>query len=152
MSDQLSLRLQVEAALQTAKALAQSGNGERDRLRGARAQGNIVTAADVLQAHHLGTQAAKRDSPAWLTPLARELAMQAWSPFWRSLVAEVPPERGIDMVIGQVIGTVVASRKHERLVGSKIQIVQPLGAATCSRKASRSWRSMRSAPESANRC
>lgn len=30
------------------------------------------------------------------------------------------------MVIGQVIGTVVASRKHERLVGSKIQIVQPL--------------------------
>ncbi len=30
------------------------------------------------------------------------------------------------MMIGQVIGTVVASRKHERLVGSKIQIVQPL--------------------------
>ncbi len=30
------------------------------------------------------------------------------------------------MQIGQVIGTVVASRKHERLVGSKIQIVQPL--------------------------
>lgn len=30
------------------------------------------------------------------------------------------------MLIGQVIGTVVASRKHERLVGSKIQIVQPL--------------------------
>jgi ethanolamine utilization protein EutN len=30
------------------------------------------------------------------------------------------------MIIGQVIGTVVASRKHERLVGSKIQIVQPL--------------------------
>lgn len=30
------------------------------------------------------------------------------------------------MLIGQVIGTVVASRKHDRLVGSKIQIVQPL--------------------------
>jgi ethanolamine utilization protein EutN len=30
------------------------------------------------------------------------------------------------MLIGQVIGTVVASRKHERLVGSKIQIVQAL--------------------------
>lgn len=30
------------------------------------------------------------------------------------------------MLIGQVIGTVVATRKHERLVGSKIQIVQPL--------------------------
>ncbi|PKU24081.1 EutN/CcmL family microcompartment protein [Telmatospirillum siberiense] len=30
------------------------------------------------------------------------------------------------MLIGLVIGTVVASRKHERLVGSKIQIVQPL--------------------------
>jgi ethanolamine utilization protein EutN len=30
------------------------------------------------------------------------------------------------MLIGRVIGTVVASRKHERLVGSKIQIVQPL--------------------------
>ncbi|MGE4527708.1 MAG: EutN/CcmL family microcompartment protein [Rhodospirillaceae bacterium] len=34
------------------------------------------------------------------------------------------------MVIGQVIGTVVASRKHERLVGSKIQIVQPLAPRT----------------------
>jgi ethanolamine utilization protein EutN len=30
------------------------------------------------------------------------------------------------MQIARVIGTVVASRKHERLVGSKIQIVQPL--------------------------
>ena len=30
------------------------------------------------------------------------------------------------MVIGKVVGTVVASRKHERLVGGKIQIVQPL--------------------------
>jgi ethanolamine utilization protein EutN len=30
------------------------------------------------------------------------------------------------MLIAQVIGTVVATRKHERLVGSKIQIVQAL--------------------------
>jgi ethanolamine utilization protein EutN len=30
------------------------------------------------------------------------------------------------MQIARVIGTVVASRKHERLVGSKIQVVQPL--------------------------
>ncbi len=30
------------------------------------------------------------------------------------------------MFIAEVIGTVVATRKHERLVGSKIQIVQPL--------------------------
>lgn len=30
------------------------------------------------------------------------------------------------MLIAQVIGTVVATRKHERLVGSKIQVVQPL--------------------------
>lgn len=30
------------------------------------------------------------------------------------------------MVIAKVIGTVVATRKHERLVGNKIQIVQPL--------------------------
>jgi ethanolamine utilization protein EutN len=30
------------------------------------------------------------------------------------------------MEIGQVIGTVVSTRKHERLVGSKIQVVQPL--------------------------
>jgi len=30
------------------------------------------------------------------------------------------------MLIAQVIGTVVATRKHERLVGAKIQIVQPL--------------------------
>ncbi len=30
------------------------------------------------------------------------------------------------MMIAKVIGTLVATRKHERLVGSKIQIVQPL--------------------------
>jgi ethanolamine utilization protein EutN len=30
------------------------------------------------------------------------------------------------MLIARVIGTVVATRKHDRLVGSKIQIVQPL--------------------------
>lgn len=30
------------------------------------------------------------------------------------------------MFIAEVIGTIVATRKHERLVGSKIQIVQPL--------------------------
>jgi len=30
------------------------------------------------------------------------------------------------MLVAQVIGTVVATRKHERLVGSKIQVVQPL--------------------------
>lgn len=30
------------------------------------------------------------------------------------------------MLIAKVIGTLVATRKHERLVGSKIQIVQPL--------------------------
>lgn len=34
------------------------------------------------------------------------------------------------MVIGQVIGTVVATRKHERLVGGKIQVVQPLDPRT----------------------
>ena len=32
------------------------------------------------------------------------------------------------MLIARVIGTVVATRKHERLIGSKIQIVQPLEA------------------------
>ena len=30
------------------------------------------------------------------------------------------------MLIAKVIGTLVATRKHERLLGSKIQIVQPL--------------------------
>lgn len=30
------------------------------------------------------------------------------------------------MFIAEVIGTIVATRKHERLVGSKIQVVQPL--------------------------
>lgn len=30
------------------------------------------------------------------------------------------------MEIGRVIGTLVATRKHERLVGCKIQVVQPL--------------------------
>jgi ethanolamine utilization protein EutN len=30
------------------------------------------------------------------------------------------------MVIGKVVGTVVATRKHERLIGGKIQVIQPL--------------------------
>ena len=30
------------------------------------------------------------------------------------------------MFIAQVIGTVVATRKHEKLVGSKIQVIQPM--------------------------
>jgi ethanolamine utilization protein EutN len=30
------------------------------------------------------------------------------------------------MLIAKVIGTVVATRKHEKLVGSKIQVIQPL--------------------------
>jgi len=30
------------------------------------------------------------------------------------------------MLIAQVIGTVVATRKHEELIGNKIQVVQPL--------------------------
>lgn len=34
------------------------------------------------------------------------------------------------MLIAQVVGTVVATRKHERLVGSKIQILQPLDPKT----------------------
>jgi ethanolamine utilization protein EutN len=34
------------------------------------------------------------------------------------------------MLIAKVIGTVVATRKHEHLVGSKIQVVQPLAPQT----------------------
>ena len=34
------------------------------------------------------------------------------------------------MVIGKVVGTVVATRKHDRLVGGKIQVVQPLDPST----------------------
>jgi len=34
------------------------------------------------------------------------------------------------MLIAKVIGTVVATRKHEHLTGSKIQIVQPLAPQT----------------------
>jgi len=30
------------------------------------------------------------------------------------------------MLIARVIGTLVATRKHERLVGTKIQVVQPM--------------------------
>lgn len=30
------------------------------------------------------------------------------------------------MLIGRVIGTIVATRKHDLLVGGKIQVVQPL--------------------------
>ena len=30
------------------------------------------------------------------------------------------------MLIARVIGTIVATRKHDRLVGRKIQVVQPL--------------------------
>lgn len=38
------------------------------------------------------------------------------------------------MLIGRVIGTLVATRKHERLVGTKIQIVQPLDPKTLNPK------------------
>jgi ethanolamine utilization protein EutN len=34
------------------------------------------------------------------------------------------------MLIAKVIGTVVATRKHELLVGSKIQVVQPMSPQT----------------------
>ena len=34
------------------------------------------------------------------------------------------------MIIARVIGTVVATRKHENLVGSKIQVIQPLDPRT----------------------
>jgi microcompartment protein CcmK/EutM len=34
------------------------------------------------------------------------------------------------MLIAKVIGTVVATRKHEQLVGSKIQVIQPLEPQT----------------------
>lgn len=34
------------------------------------------------------------------------------------------------MQIARIIGTVVATRKHERLVGSTIQVVQPLAPGT----------------------
>ena len=34
------------------------------------------------------------------------------------------------MFIAKVIGTVVATRKHELLVGSKIQVIQPLAPQT----------------------
>ena len=37
------------------------------------------------------------------------------------------------MLIARVIGTVVATRKHDRLVGCKIQIVQPLAPDGSSR-------------------
>jgi len=30
------------------------------------------------------------------------------------------------MIIAEVIGTVVATQKHEALIGSKIQVIQPL--------------------------
>jgi hypothetical protein len=41
----------------------------------ARTTNSIVTAADVLQAHHSGKQL-RISSPAVVTPLARELAMK----------------------------------------------------------------------------
>lgn len=69
--------------------------------------------------------------PQWrLTSLPQDLAArygvliadneEFWSPLRRESV----------MIIARVIGTVVATRKHENLVGSKIQIVQPLDPRT----------------------
>lgn len=34
------------------------------------------------------------------------------------------------MLVAKIIGTVVATRKHELLVGSKLQVVQPLECRT----------------------
>ncbi len=34
------------------------------------------------------------------------------------------------MIVAKIIGTVVATRKHEKLVGHKIQVIQPLDPKT----------------------
>lgn len=34
------------------------------------------------------------------------------------------------MILAQIIGTLVATRKHDKLVGSKIQVIQPLDPAS----------------------
>lgn len=35
-------------------------------------------------------------------------------------------EKGIDMVIGKVVGSIIATRKNEKLVGQKLLVVRPL--------------------------
>jgi ethanolamine utilization protein EutN len=107
---------QLNAVLGAAlpKAPAQEAQGAQELPRSAetkralvRHESALITAGDVLEAH-------SRQFDLWcaaktlMTPLARDLAGKR------------------QMLIARVIGTVVASRKHERLVGSKIQIVQPL--------------------------
>ncbi len=73
--DQLSslLTSQVEGKGRI-PTLLNSGNGTH-RLAAPSAPGNIVTAADVLQAHHSGTRL-QVGSTAVVTPLARELAVK----------------------------------------------------------------------------
>lgn len=74
VTDVSQLSFALEAALEPAPtALPNDGH-----VRGAKAlrlerKSNIVTAADVLQAHHSGTQLRLRSSTV-ITPLARELA------------------------------------------------------------------------------
>jgi hypothetical protein len=64
----------LQAALNPATAAsAHDGRAERTAASAPQCTNNIVTAADVLQAHHSGTQLRVRRSTV-ITPLARELA------------------------------------------------------------------------------
>ena len=56
------------------------------------------------------------------------------------------------MVIGKVVGTVVATRKHDRLVGGKIQVIQPLEPSSMEPAGELFVASMPWAPASGNRC
>lgn len=47
---------------------------------------------------------------------------------WNKWCSDVPLEE--NMIIGKVVGTVVATRKHSDLVGSKFLIVDPLEKMT----------------------
>jgi ethanolamine utilization protein EutN len=39
--------------------------------------------------------------------------------------------RGIGMIIGKVVGSVVSTRKNENLVGNKFMIIEPVSKAKC---------------------
>ena len=75
VTDVSQLLASLEAALQPAKALTICKQVNGTKTRAIERKSSIITAADVLQAHHLGTQLLLRNS-AVVTPLARELAIK----------------------------------------------------------------------------
>jgi hypothetical protein len=91
---------------------------------------SIVTASQVRMAHAQKADLVLSDG-AKITPLARELAQHHGGRCAYPPMNHPWPRRASPMIIAQIIGTVVATRKHDKLVGSKIHRLRSAGRLSC---------------------